>query len=523
MSPDALPVPENTDTATGHDASHQLPKGWTEVRLQDVVEQLTDGTHAPPKFSTSGVPFIVIGNVRHGSIDWASVFKWVTRSTFENEAKRLCPRCDDILYTAVGSYGTAVRLTDDRDFMFQRHIAFLRPTKEIADARFLCHALNSPHCKQQADKVARGVAQKTVTLGSLRNFTVRLAPLCEQRRIAARIDELFAEIAEGEAALERARRDLDTWRRALLKAAVTGEVTRDWREANRSAETGAEFLDWVQRERDRVPRSKRNGHPERLRPFDANLLPDLPDGWLWVPLGQFVALIEAGLNVKALGRPPEGDEIGIVKVSAVTWGEFDELESKTLPTNAAYRPENVIKGGDFLISRANTKELVGAPVIVKTCARHLVLSDKVLRIGFIGGIDHWLEIFLKSPYGRMQIEEFSQGNQLSMHNISQDNIARIQVPIPPRSEIDAIVEKYDLLLREAEAAGGNASEAKRAYALLRQSILKAAFEGRLVAQYPTDEPASALLARLREGGAARDTAPRRRGRPRDAAQGALAL
>ena len=55
----------------------------------------------------------------------------------------------------------------------------------------------------------------------------------------ARIDELFAEIAEGEAALQRARQGLDTWRRALLKAAVTGELTRDWREANRPAETGA--------------------------------------------------------------------------------------------------------------------------------------------------------------------------------------------------------------------------------------------------------------------------------------------
>ena len=58
----------------------------------------------------------------------------------------------------------------------------------------------------------------------------------------ARIDELFAEIAEGEAALERARQGLDTWRRALLKAAVTGELTRDWREANRPTETGADLL-----------------------------------------------------------------------------------------------------------------------------------------------------------------------------------------------------------------------------------------------------------------------------------------
>ena len=71
---------------------------------------------------------------------------------------------------------------------------------------------------------------------------VPLAPLPEQRRIVARIDELFAEIDEGEAALQRARQGLETWRRALLKAAVTGELTRGWREANHPTETGADLL-----------------------------------------------------------------------------------------------------------------------------------------------------------------------------------------------------------------------------------------------------------------------------------------
>ena len=69
-----------------------------------------------------------------------------------------------------------------------------------------------------------------------------LAPLAEQRRIVARIDALFAEIAEGEAALAAARKGLDTFRRALLKAAVTGELTKDWRAANPVIETGHDLL-----------------------------------------------------------------------------------------------------------------------------------------------------------------------------------------------------------------------------------------------------------------------------------------
>jgi type I restriction enzyme S subunit len=390
-------------------------------------------------------------------------------------------------------------LRDNRDFMFQRHIAYLRPNTEVIDPGFLCYALNSSVCKQQADAAARGVAQKTVTLGSLRSFTLPLAPLPEQRRIVARIDELFAEITEGEGALERARQGLDTWRRALHKAAVTGELTRDWREANRPTETGADLLARIRAEREGVVVSpgRRNRSPNASN-LDAASLPGLPDGWVHAPFGDFVAKIEAGLNVKALGRPPDIDEIGIVKVSAVTWGEFDELASKTLPPKAVFDEADMISQGDFLFSRANTLELVGAPVIVKHCVRRLVLSDKVLRIRLVGGIDRWIEIFLKSPYGRAQIEAFSTGNQLSMRNISQENIKRIMIPLPPEKELQELLKVYDLM----EGAGAEAAEGTSRLGdtekALRQSILKAAFEGRLVPQDPAVEPASALLA-LRNG------------------------
>ena len=103
---------------------------------------------------------------------------------------------------------------------------------------------------------------------------IPIAPLPEQRRIVARIDELFAEIAEGEAALQRARQGLDTWRRALLKAAVTGELTRDWREANRPAETGADLLARIRAERgySSLRSSRTAGQP----PLEPGGLPPLP-------------------------------------------------------------------------------------------------------------------------------------------------------------------------------------------------------------------------------------------------------
>ncbi|MGA8610349.1 MAG: hypothetical protein WB760_01270 [Xanthobacteraceae bacterium] len=150
------------------------------------------------------------------------------------------------------------------------------------------------------------------------------------------------------------------------------------------------------------------------------------------------------------------------------------------------------------MSRANTLELVGAPVIVKSCRRRLFLSDKVLRLRVINGFDRWIELCLKSPVGRYQIEHYASGNQLSMRNITQENIARIAIPIPPRSEIERAITIFEEC-NEARDDGGIALEgADRTAASLNQSALKAAFEGRLVKQDPRDEPAERLLARLSE-------------------------
>jgi type I restriction enzyme S subunit len=374
--------------------------------------------------------------------------------------------------------------------------------------RYIAHYLRAIQ-RQVLDKCSKdGTTVQSIEASRLERISIPLAPIREQRRIVARIEELFAEIAEGEAALERARQTLDTWRRTLLKAAVTGELTRDWREANRPAETGADLLARIRAKREAEASSSRKNLFSRALNLDASALPELADGWAHASLGDFIAKIEAGLNVKAIGRPPDLNEIGIVKVSAVTWGEFDELASKTLPLQAAFDEADVIRPGDFLFSRANTLELVGAPVIVKHCTRKLVLSDKVLRLRLIGGLDRWIEIFLKSPYGRSQIQGFSTGNQLSMRNISQENIKRIVVPLPPDKELRALIRIYDLM----EGAGAeSAQHISRLVATkkgLRQSLLKAAFEGRLVPQDPADEPASALLARLRDRN--HQTATRRR-------------
>nr|WP_246701275.1 restriction endonuclease subunit S [Rhodopseudomonas sp. BR0C11] len=389
-------------------------------------------------------------------------------------------------------------------------VCIWRGNDEFVDRKWLMHTLNSLQSRRRILRDASGTTRQRVSGGKLKSVRMPVPPFAEQKRIAARVDELFAEIAEGEAALAAARDGLDTFRRALLKDAVTGELTKDWRAAHSGLETGRDLLARIAQGPAVGSRSKGNGRRSAGQSPEI-ALPELPSSWDWAKIDDILVRIEAGLNVSAEGRPPADGETGIVKISAVTWGEFDESASKVLPRTASVDPNHLIQVGDFLFSRANTLELVGAPVIVKSISKRLVLSDKVLRFRLSPGMDRWLEIVLKSALGRKQIENRATGAQLSMRNISQDSIRAISVPIPPMEEMAEILRRVSeatsaasdtLTVLDAEAADA---------ARLKQSILKAAFEGRLVPQDSTEEPAAALLERLATTAPAPARAKRGRG------------
>ena len=179
---------------------------------------------------------------------------------------------------------------------------------------------------------------------------------------------------------------------------------------------------------------------------------DLPEGWVETTLGAHIRGIKAGKNLRCIERPPRKNERGIVKVSAVTYGTFDPTQSKTLPAGFDPDADTQIRTGDFLFSRANTVELVGACTIVAATPDNLFLSDKILRLEIEHEWKVWIERFLKSPNGRNALEAASSGNQHSMRNISQTALKSISIPIPPLAEQRRIVEKLDALSAQSRAA-----------------------------------------------------------------------
>ncbi len=203
--------------------------------------------------------------------------------------------------------------------------------------------------------------------------------------------------------------------------------------------------------------------------------------WPIVSLGDLIESIEAGSSFRCRETPPEGHEVGVAKVSAVSWGRYDENESKTCLDPNRIDEDLLIRKGDFLISRANTVELVGACVIAEQVSKKVMLSDKTLRIQFKDpSLKPWALHFLRSRSGRQQIEALCTGNQDSMRNISQKNIRQIQLPLAPAQEHAEILSFLEQQLSCVEATTSMLKAIQAKLKQARASILKAAVEGRLV-------------------------------------------
>ena len=156
----------------------------TEWLLKDCCYSISDGDHLPPPKSSCGIPFITISNIDSTNhIDFENTL-FVPIEYYNNLDSIRKPQVNDIIYSVVGSFGKPVLIKENRPFVFQRHIAILRPNNEIVDSRYLYYVMLSRDFYMQADSVALGAAQRTISLTSLRNMKVQLPDLDVQRRIA---------------------------------------------------------------------------------------------------------------------------------------------------------------------------------------------------------------------------------------------------------------------------------------------------------------------------------------------------
>lgn len=333
----------------------------------------------------------------------------------------------------------------------------VRNSEMISD--YLMYCFSAPYFREYMLSNVSGVGGSLMRAQPkyVKTYPVPVPPLPEQQRIVDRIESLFAKLDEAKQKAQDALDNFETRKAAILHKAFTGELTAQWRK-----EHGVGMESWG-----------------RLQ---------------W---GSFIVSIEAGKNWSAEGRPPQADEFGVVKVSAVTWGEFNEVESKTCTVEQQWNENIQIHEGDFLFSRANTLQLVGNCVIVKSISRRLMLSDKILRFKFDKRvIPEYVLHFTRSNLYRNQIEQLASGNQDGMRNVSQKNMKLVEFPIPKLEEQKEIVRILGDLLAKEEQAKEVAEGVLEQIVLIKKAILARAFRGELGTNDPSEESAVELLKRV---------------------------
>ncbi len=510
---DGVALAERVQDSSEADGPWSVPKGWCWAALGALGTWMGGGTpsKANADFWTNGtVPWVSPKDMKVTVI--GETEDKITPEAVEGSSAKYVPEGSVLMVMRSGilKHSFPVAVTD-RIVTLNQDLRALTPHMDISPkfiVRYLALAAN----RVLEDCSKDGTTVDSIEVSALERLRVPLAPFGEQRRIVARVDALFAEIAEGEAALAAARKGLDTFHRALLKAAFTGELTKDWRAANPVTETSQDLLARIAKDRAAKAsgkgRSRRNDDSQRL---NTNALPALPAGWAWTTLDALSWASSYGTSVKCA---QDASGVAVLRIPNIREGAIFHRDLKFATTELGLESHDFAAPGDLLVIRTNGSEtLIGrGGVCFAKPDQPTYFASYLIRFRLLGGelMWRWISKFFESPPVRQWMNR-QIASSAGQYNVSQSNLASLFVPVPPPSEMTEILRRVsEALAASSDTLAMLDAEAADA-ARLKQSILKAAFEGRLSSQDPSDEPAGALLARLAASPAA---ARARRGRAR---------
>lgn len=462
------------------DRLNELPKGWVWTKMEKISE-------INPKFNREGFPddievtFLPMRCVEEltGHIDislskkMSEVIKGYT-SFVEGDLlfAKITPCMEN------GKTAIAHGLKNGIGFgSTEFHI--IRPY-ELLPRKFLFFFLIQEGLRRDAQRNMTGSAgQLRVPVNYMNQIPFPLPPLPEQHRIVTKIEELFTKLDAGTEALKKIKAQLKRYRQAVLKYAFEGKLTQAWREAHKGElEPASVLLERIKEQRQKDAKGKF----KELPPIDTSELPELPDGWAWTRVGETSEII--------MGQSPPSstyneDGIGLPFYQGkLEFGAFYPTPRKWCPS-----PQKIAEKGDVLIS-------VRAPVgPTNICPEKSCIGRGLASIRALGGIKTFFLLYLMRAF---EHEIAIQGTGTTFNAITVEQLKNIEIPLPPLPEQTKIVAEIESRFSIADNMEKVAEQSLKQSDRLRQSILKRAFEGKLVPQDPTDEPADKLLERIKE-------------------------
>ncbi len=488
-----------------------LPPGWMKTTVENLFTTVGGGTPSTnePQYWEGDIPWITSADIYEDHS--IAVRRKVTEEAISASATNKVPMGSVVVATRVGlgKVGLAAE-----DLCFSQDCQALLFDNSVLDSRYVVYQMRVAVAGFKA--ISRGTTISGVTKKQLLAVDFLLSPLAEQRRIVAAIEEQFARLDAGVAALERARANLKRYRASVLKAAVEGKLTEEWREERPDAEDASTLLARILEERraqweeaqlaryatkgQNPPKNWRSKYKEPTAPNIVGL-ESLVNGWCWATVAQTSHTVRYGSSAKT---SIDSSGVPVLRMGNIQDGTLDLSSLKYLPQDHAEFPDLLLKQGDVLFNRTNSAELVGKSAVYKGTPYPSSYASYLIAVRLIEGcLPDYLSYFLNSSHGRAWVASVVS-QQVGQANVNGTKLQALTFPLPPLAEQEEIVAEVERRLSVIEEVEAQVEVGLKRAARLRQSILKRAFEGRLVPQDPDDEPASVLLERIREQRAAQE-------------------
>jgi type I restriction enzyme S subunit len=445
--------------------SDELPQGWAEMPVAEVIEDYQPGFASGQKNVEGGVAHLRMNNI--GLV--GELVLDLIRTVPEKLARprhALVP--GDVLVCTTNSgalVGKCAYFDLAGRYAFSNHLTRLRPKRGIIDGRFLRWNLWL-HWKRGTfdDKCKHWVNQSTLPKDALLDDEVVVPPLAEQRRIVAKLEKLLGQVGSCQHRLAKMPTLLKRFRQSILAAACSGRLTADWRKENSSLASDVEN--------------------------------DLPGGWQQKAVGDVIESLKYGTAQKC---SQEKHGVPVLRIPNIVDGIISHSGLKYADLPAKEFQQLQLRTGDILLIRSNgSVSLVGKCALVRDADRDFAYAGYLIRLRPDAKriLPEFLNLVLGSYDVRKQIEIPARSTS-GVNNINSEEVRALQFSLPLLPEQQEIVRRVESLFALADQLEARLAKAQAQVDKLTPSLLARAFAGKLVPQDPNDEPAEKLLARIK--------------------------
>jgi len=446
-----------------------LLKGWTKTTVGELADSIQYGHTASSTSEQVGPRFLRITDIQENRVDWETVpFCQIPQSQVPKY--RLAK--GDLVFARTGAtVGKSFLIqTEIPESIFASYLIRVRVTKAI-EARYLYYFFQSSDYWHQISDSSSGIGQPNVNGKKLAAITLPIAPLPEQRRIVARIEELFSRLDAGVAALRHAKAQLQRYRQSVLAAAVTGQLTQAWREQHPDTEPAEELLERILKQR----RKQWNGRGKYNEPhdIDGEIPFKAPDSWRWTSSEAVCSSVRDGTH----DTPKYVDE-GVPLITSknlLTSGlSFENTKNISQSDHAEISKRSGVSDGDILFAMIGT---IGNPIVVRTSAQFSIKNVALFKSNESFVSSEYLRVWLRSPNFMRWLEPKQKGTTQKF--VPLRLLRSLATPLPPLAEQHQIVAEVESRTTAIDRLEAELDRQITRSNRLRQSTLSAAFSGSL--------------------------------------------